>query len=116
MSSSKVSRYAWGPVKTNRHKVNKVGQVNEAHLLGRLALLDLDLTDIITVFGVGPHKAIVDDINAEIKLINDEIARRARVETSVKKKRAGKVKLRLDDSLDGMDDLVNTCNDHEDAE
>lgn len=101
-SSSKTSRYAWGPVRSNRHKTNKRNAVTEAHLLGRLALLELDQEELTAVFGPEEHLAVRDDIAAEIQLITEEITLR---EAPVKPKKAKKVVQELP-SLDGMEALA----------
>ena len=66
-------RYSWSRVKSNRHKLNKVSQVSDDHLVGRLCLLELDAEEI-----AGRFPKISDGIAAEIALIETELAARAR--------------------------------------
>jgi len=63
-----LGRYSWGRVRTNRHKTNKQRDVSDAHLDGRLSLLELDLEELGNQFPV-----VSEGIKAEIKLIQSEI-------------------------------------------
>jgi hypothetical protein len=63
-----MSRYTFSAVRTNRHKTNKVRDVSDRHLLGRLALLELDLEELGDQF---PH--ISAKIATEIKMIKHEM-------------------------------------------
>lgn len=71
-SEGHSGRYAWTRVKTNRHKTNKRRDVSDAHLVGRLALLELDLKELGDRF-----PTISAKIEAEMAMISDEIALRA---------------------------------------
>lgn len=75
MSNSEASsqRYPFPRVKTNRHKVNKVSVVSDAHLLGRYRSLDLDLEEL-----AGRWPSICQAIEAEMEMISKEVDLRSR--------------------------------------
>lgn len=77
MSSSTGSRYCWGPIRSNRHKIGKRRDASAEHLLGRLGLLRLDLLDISRDFDLTGHRVTLRNLNAEMTMIEEEIALRS---------------------------------------
>lgn len=102
-SGTSSGRYAWTRVKSNRHKVNKRRDVSDAHLVGRLSLLELELEELGDRF-----PSISDKINAEIEMIRDEIALRASGKSKPSKKEAQEAPFEWEDfdSLAAMQDLT----------
>ena len=91
--------------------MNKRKAVTREHLLGRQALLKLDLLDISRVFDVVGHRSTLRAIDAEMSMIEDELTLR---EMPTKPK-TPKVVAPNDEWLLGMDELVNTRRDEDDS-
>lgn len=100
------SRYAWGPVRTNRHKTNKKSKVSAEHLAGRLELLRLDLLDISRDFDLIGHRVTLRNLNAEMTLIEEEIALRSLPQKPKKPRTPKKVATLEVEGLDALAELA----------
>lgn len=114
MTKSTHSRYAWGPIRSNRHKTNKRRDVSEEHLRNRYQLLRLDLLDISRDFDLHGHRVSLRAIALEMAVIEDELQLRANARPK-KPRTPEKVATFEDGGLDELAELAALWDEEPDA-